>query len=62
MVIVKLYRKPDKPEFFKLVGFDRDLGLLLNYPIEAPEFKRMARWVKPDEVFIEWVRLFKEEV
>lgn len=56
MLVIKLYRKPDTPEFFRLVGFDKDMGLLLNYPIEVPDVKRVARWVKPSEVFIDWIR------
>ena len=56
MLIIKLYHKPDKPEFYRLVRFDKDMGLLLNYPIEVPDVKRSARWVKPSEVFIDWIR------
>jgi hypothetical protein len=51
-----LYHKPDKPEFYRLVRFDKDMGLLLNYPIEVPDVKRSARWVKPDEVYIDWIK------
>ncbi len=62
MVVIKLYRKPDTPEFFRLVRFDKDMGLLLNYPIEVPDVKRSARWVKPDEVFIDWIREVRDEL
>jgi len=39
-----------------LVRFDKDMGLLLNYPIEVPDVKRSARWVKPSEVYIDWIK------
>jgi len=56
VLVIKLYHKPDKPEFYRLVRFDKDMGLLLNYPIEVPDVKRSARWVKPDEVYIDWIK------
>jgi len=56
MKVIKLYRRPDKPEFYRLVRVDKDMGLLLNYPIELPDVKRSARWVQPNEVFIDWIR------
>lgn len=56
MVVIKLYRRPDTPEFYRLVRVDKDMGLLLNYPIELPDVKRSARWVQPSEVFIDWIR------
>ena len=56
MRVIKLYRKPDKPEFFRLVRVDAQGDMLLNYPIEVPDVKRSARWVKPDEVYIDWIK------
>ena len=57
MRVIKLYRKPDKPEFYKLVRNDAH-ALLVNYPIEAPDRKRQARWFYFDEVRIDWIRRF----
>jgi hypothetical protein len=57
MLVIKLYRKPDKPEFFIYV---KRLGdeILLIYPIELPERKRHARWLNLNEVYIDWIREF----
>jgi hypothetical protein len=55
--VVKLYRKPDKPEFFVLVRSVAN-EILLVYPIELPERKRQARWLSLDEVYIDWIREF----
>lgn len=57
MRVVKLYRKPDKPEFFiwvRCVGKE----VLLVYPPDVPERKRMARWLNLDEIYIDWIREF----
>jgi hypothetical protein len=55
MKIIKLYRKPDKPEFYALVRTGEQ-GLLVNYPIEVPDRKRSARWFDVNEVYIDWIR------
>ena len=60
MKIVKLYRKPDKPEYYKLVRSDAH-ALLVNYPIDKPNHKREARWFYADEVYVDWVRTFTGE-
>lgn len=60
MRVVKLYRKPNKPEFYKLVRSD-DHALLVNYPIDVPDRKRHARWFYFDEVYIDWIRRFGNE-
>lgn len=57
MKVIKLYRKPDKPEFFEFVRVG-DWGLLLNYPIEVPNSRRQARWLGLDEVYIDWIKEF----
>ena len=57
MQVVKLYRKPDKPEYFKLVRVE-DGEMLVNYPIDKPNWKREARWIAPTEVYVEWVKEF----
>ena len=57
MIVIKLYRKPDKPEFYSLVCWNGG-RLLVNYPIEKPDCKRNARWFEYDEVYIDWIREF----
>jgi hypothetical protein len=57
MKIIKLYRKPDKPEFYELVRTGT-WGLLVNYPIDKPDRKREARWLDVGSVYIDWVREF----
>ena len=57
MKIVKLYRKPDKPEFFIFVRRKGD-EILLNYPLEVPDRKRNARWLGLNEVYIDWIKEF----
>lgn len=58
MLVIKLYRKPNRPEFYKLVRVG-EWGMLLNYPIDKPDRKRSARWIEPKEVYIDWIREFK---
>lgn len=60
MQIVKLYRKPDKPEFMKLIRLG-EWGMLVNYPIDKPDRKREARWIAPSDVYIDWIKTFKGE-
>ena len=57
MKVVKLYRKPDKPEFFELVRVG-EWGMLLNYPIDVPNRKRQARWLDLNEVYVDWIKEF----
>lgn len=60
MQVVKLYRKPNQPEFVKLVCLG-EWGMLVNYPIDKPDWKREARWIAPSEVHIEWIKTFEGE-
>ena len=60
MQVVKLYRKPDKPEFMKLVRLG-EWGMLVNYPIDKPDWKREARWLPLDSLFIDWIKTFEGE-
>jgi len=55
MLVIKLYRKPDKPEFYSLIRWNGG-RLLVNYPIEVPDRKRSARWFEYNEVYIDWIR------
>lgn len=57
MKVIKLYRKPDKPEFFAFIKTGK-LGLLVEYPIDKPYQKRNARWLDLNEVYIDWVKEF----
>jgi len=57
MLVIKLYRKPNKPEFYSLVRWNGG-RLLVNYPIEVPDRKRHARWFEFNEVYIDWIREF----
>jgi len=57
MRVIKLYRKPDKPEFYVLVRRG-ERGLLVNYPIDKPDRKRMARWFSLNEVYVDWIKEF----
>ena len=58
MKVVKLYRKPDKPEYFKLVKVNDQGDMLLNYPIGSPDSKRSAVWIAPNNVRVEWIKEF----
>lgn len=57
MRVVKLYRKPDKPEFYVFVRRG-DRGMLVNYPIDVPDHKRSARWFDLNEVYVDWIKEF----
>ena len=57
MLVIKLYRKPNKPEFFIFVRRN-DNEILVNYPIEVPDRKRHARWLGLNEVYIDWIKEF----
>jgi len=59
MRVVKLYRKPDKPEFFALVKTGK-WGILVEAPIDKPYHKRMGKWFGLNEVYIDWIREIKE--
>ena len=57
MVVIKVYQKPDKPEFYAYVRSGK-WGLLVNYPIDKPDNKRVAKWIDPNIVRIDWIREF----
>ena len=57
MKVIKLYRKPNKPEFYKYVR-SGEHGVLVNYPIELPDARRLARWFSLNEVYIDWIKEF----
>jgi hypothetical protein len=55
MLVIKLYRKPNHPEFYSLIRWNGG-RLLVNYPIDKPDSKRLARWFEYNEVYIDWIR------
>ena len=57
MKVIKLYRKPDKPEFYAYIKRGVH-GILVNYPIDKPDRKRSARWFALNEVYISWIKEF----
>ena len=57
MKVIKLFRKPNKPEFYVYVRRGEH-GILVNYPIEKPDRKRYARWFSLDEVYVDWIKEF----
>jgi hypothetical protein len=58
--VMKLYRKPDVPEFYKVVRMG-ELGLLVNYPIDKPDHKRDAKWLDLSKVHVDWIKTFEGE-
>ena len=57
MKVIKLYRKPNQPEFFIYVKRVAN-EILLVYPLDKPERKRSARWLGLNEVYIDWIKEF----
>jgi hypothetical protein len=60
MQVIKLYPKPDKPEYYKVVRVG-ELGLLVNYPIDKPNYKREAKWLDLSKVYVDWIKTFDGE-
>lgn len=60
MKVIKLYRKPDVPEFYKVVRMGEH-GLLVNYPIDKPDRKREAKWLDLSKVHVDWIKTFEGE-
>jgi hypothetical protein len=57
MKVIKVYQKPDKPEFYAYVRSGK-WGVLVVYPIDKPDSKRSAKWIDPNIVRIDWIREF----
>ena len=56
MRVIKLYRKPNKPEFYEFIKTG-EMGYLVAYPIDKPNRKRLAKWIDPTTInFIDWIR------
>ena len=60
MRVIKLYRKPNEPEFY-MYEKTGERGILVAYPIDVPNRKRSARWFGLNEVYVEWIQEFKGE-
>lgn len=63
MRIIKYYKKPNKPEIVRLdMVATEDFGcvkrgdMLVSYPLHLREGMRLSMWVKPSDVYIEWIR------
>jgi hypothetical protein len=63
MRIIKYYKKPNNPQIVKLdkiatedVGVVKRGDLLVSYPIHLRESLRLSMWVRPNEVYIDWIR------
>lgn len=55
MLVAKVYTRPNKPEFWHLVAYRPDWGLLVNYPLDVIYRRRTAKWVALDEIYIDWI-------
>jgi hypothetical protein len=55
MLVIKIYRKPNQPEFYEFIKAGA-LGLCVAYPIDQPNRKRLARWFDFNEVYIDWIK------
>ena len=59
MKIVKLYRRPNNPEFFALIRSE-GTRILVNYPINVAYRKRSARWLDMGDIRIDWIKEFSD--
>ena len=57
MKVIKLYRKPDKPEFFMYVR-SNGKAICVSYPIEKENRWRESKWLNINEVYIDWIKEF----
>ena len=57
MQIIKLYQKPNKPEYMHLV---RRAGnsILVNSPWHLKYGLRTAKWLDLDAIYVDWIRQF----
>lgn len=61
--MIKYYKRPDRPEIVRLDKIaTEDFGcvkrgdMLVTYPIHLSEGLRLNMWLKPNDVWIEWIR------
>lgn len=55
--VIKFYERPDKPVIAHLVRI-HNKEMLINYPLDKPFGKREARWVRIEDVFVQWIADF----
>lgn len=66
MLIIKFYRRPNRPEFAHLVqvcaipGHSLHGFWLINHPVWKPYARREAEWIDPNDVYVDWVREFRD--
>lgn len=63
MRLIKYYKRPDRPEIVRLDKIaTEDFGcvkrgdMLVTYPIHLSEGLRLNMWLKPKDVWVEWIR------
>lgn len=63
MRLIKYYKKPNKPEIVRLdkiattdFGCVQKGDMLVSYPLHLQESMRLSMWVKPSDVYIDWIR------
>jgi hypothetical protein len=63
MKLIKFYKRASSPQIVKLdkiatedVGVVKRGDFLVSYPIHLRESLRLSMWVRPTEVYVEWIR------
>jgi hypothetical protein len=63
MKLIKFYKRASNPQIVKLdkvatedVGVVKRGDFLVSYPIHLRESLRLSMWVRPTDVYVEWIR------
>jgi hypothetical protein len=63
MKLIKFYKRASSPQIVKLdkvatedVGVVKRGDFLVSYPIHLRESLRLSMWVRPTDVYVEWIR------
>lgn len=63
MRLIKYYKRPDRPEIVRLdkiattdFGCVKRGDMLVTYPLHLQDHMRLSMWVKPSDVYIDWIR------
>ena len=63
MILIKYYKKPDRPEIVRLDKIaTEDFGcvkrgdMLVTYPLHLQDHMRLCMWLDPKTVYIDWIR------
>ena len=59
MQVIKLYQKPNKPEYMHLVK-RVDKSILVNFPLHSRYGLRSAKWLDLDVIYVDWIRHFSD--